>query len=155
MPPPIQRMRADDLMAAVFPDQAACPENLTGEVRIPDHPLVKETIDNCLYEAMDLTACARCWKRSHDGAIRTAAIDTPEPSPFSHEILNSNPYAYLDDAPLEERRARMVQMRRTLPADSGRNAGALDPPPSSRWPPKPGRPCAMPRNCTKRCAASA
>ena len=114
VPPPIQRMRADDLMAAVFPDQAACPENLTGEVRIPDHPLVKETIDNCLYEAMDLDGLKRLLGDIADGAIETVAIDTPEPSPFSHEILNANPYAYLDDAPLEERRARAVQMRRTL-----------------------------------------
>jgi ATP-dependent Lhr-like helicase len=127
MPPPIQRMRADDLMAAVFPDQAACPENLSGEIRIPDHPLVKETIDNCLYEAMDLNGLRELLADIAEGRIRTAAIDTPEPSPFSHEILNSNPYAYLDDAPLEERRARAVQMRRSLPADSGEGAGALDP----------------------------
>jgi ATP-dependent Lhr-like helicase len=127
MPPPIQRMRADDLMAAVFPDQAACPENLSGEVRIPDHPLVKETIDNCLYEAMDLTGLRALLEAMHDGAIHTAAVDTPEPSPFSHEILNSNPFAYLDDAPLEERRARMVQMRRTLPAEQAENLGGLDP----------------------------
>jgi ATP-dependent Lhr-like helicase len=125
VPPPIQRMRSDDLMAAVFPDQAACPENLAGDVRIPDHPLVKETISNCLYEAMDLDGLRSVLTAIHDGAIHTMAIDTPEPSPFSHEILNSNPYAYLDDAPLEERRARMVQMRRTLPDDS-QGAGALD-----------------------------
>ncbi len=125
VPPPIQRMRSDDLMAAVFPDQAACPENLAGDVRVPDHPLVKETISNCLYEAMDLDGLRSVLTAIHDGAIRTMAIDTPEPSPFSHEILNSNPYAYLDDAPLEERRARMVQMRRTLPDDS-QGAGALD-----------------------------
>src|ERR1035438_6491309 len=127
MPPPIQRMRADDLMAAVFPDQAACRENLTGEVRVPDHPLVRETIDNCLHEAMDLTGLRALLEALHDGAIRTVAVDTPEPSPFSHEILNANPYAYLDDAPLEERRARMVQMRRPLPADQAEGAGALDP----------------------------
>jgi len=127
MPPPIQRMRADDLMAAVFPDQAACPENLSGEVRIPDHPLVKETIANCLYEAMDLHGLRALLEGLHEGAIRTVAVDTPEPSPFSHEILNANPYAYLDDAPLEERRARMVQMRRTLPAVQAEDAGALDP----------------------------
>ncbi len=127
VPPPIQRMRADDLMAAVFPDQAACPENLTGEVRIPDHPLVSETIDNCLHEAMDLEGLQSVLEAIHDGRIRTVAIDTPEPSPFSHEILNSNPYAYLDDAPLEERRTRAVQMRRTLPADYAEGAGALDP----------------------------
>ena len=127
LPPPIQRMRADDLLAAVFPDQAACPENLTGEVRIPDHPLVKETIDNCLYEAMDLNGLRDLLDDIAEGRIQTAAIDTPEPSPFSHEILNSNPYAFLDDAPLEERRARAVQMRRSLPADSAEGAGALDP----------------------------
>jgi ATP-dependent Lhr-like helicase len=127
LPPPIQRMRADDLMAAVFPDQAACPENLTGEVRIPDHPLVRETIDNCLYEAMDLASLKRVIGDIAEGVIETVAIDTPEPSPFSHEILNANPYAYLDDAPLEERRARAVQMRRTLPEDYAAGAGALDP----------------------------
>jgi ATP-dependent Lhr-like helicase len=125
VPPPIQRMRSDDLMAAVFPDQAACPETLTGDVRIPDHPLVKETIANCLYEAMDLDGLRSVLAAIREGAIRTIAIDTPEPSPFSHEILNANPYAYLDDAPLEERRARMVQMRRALPDDS-QGAGALD-----------------------------
>jgi ATP-dependent Lhr-like helicase len=126
VPPPIQRMRADDLMAAVFPDQAACPENLPGEIRIPDHPLVKETIENCLYEAMDLEGVKRLLTRIRAGEIRTVAIDTPEPSPFSHEILNANPYAYLDDAPLEERRARAVQMRRTLRTDFEQGAGALD-----------------------------
>ncbi len=127
VPPPIQRMRADDLMAAVFPDQAACPENLECEVRIPDHPLVRETIDNCLYEAMDLNGLRALLAAIGDGRIRTVALDTPEPSPFSHEILNANPYAFLDDAPLEERRARAVQMRRTLPADYGEGAGSLDP----------------------------
>ena len=127
VPPPIQRMRADDLMAAVFPDQAACAENLTGEIRIPDHPLVKETIDNCLYEAMDLDGLKSILEAISDGRISTVAIDTPEPSPFSHEILNANPYAYLDDAPLEERRTRAVQMRRTLPADYADGAAALDP----------------------------
>jgi ATP-dependent helicase Lhr and Lhr-like helicase len=140
IPPPIQRMRADDLMAAVFPDQAACPENLSGEVRIPDHPLVKETIANCLHEAMDLTGLQSLLAAIHERQVETLAIDTPEPSPFSHEILNANPYAYLDDAPLEERRARMVQMRRTLPADYADGASALDPEAialvsSEAWPP--------------------
>ncbi|HXS94971.1 MAG TPA: DEAD/DEAH box helicase [Candidatus Limnocylindrales bacterium] len=139
VPPPIQRMRADDLMAAVFPDQAACPENLEGEVRIPDHPLVKETIGNCLYEAMDLERLRALLADIHEGRVQISAVDTPEPSPFCHEILNANPYAYLDDAPLEERRARAVQMRRTLPADAG-DAGALDPAAiaqvaSEAWPP--------------------
>jgi ATP-dependent Lhr-like helicase len=127
VPPPIQRMRADDLMAAVFPDQAACAENLTGDIRIPDHPLVKETIDNCLYEAMDLEGLTDLLRQIQDGRIRTVAIDTAEASPFSHEILNANPYAYLDDAPLEERRARAVQLRRTLRTDVTDGAGALDP----------------------------
>ncbi len=126
VPPPIQRMRSDDLLAAVFPDQIACPENLTGEIRIPDHPLVKETIDNCLHEAMDLDGLTELLKRIEEGSWKTVAIDTPEPSPFSHEILNSNPYAYLDDAPLEERRARAVQLRRTLPAEDAGSVGALD-----------------------------
>jgi ATP-dependent Lhr-like helicase len=127
VPPPIQRMRADDLMAAVFPDLAACPENLTEEIRIPDHPLVNETIENCLREAMDIDNLIQVLTDLRDGKIERVAIDTAEPSPFSHEILNANPYAYLDDAPLEERRARAVQMRSTLRTDfSAEGAGALD-----------------------------
>ena len=126
VPPPIQRMRSDDLLAAVFPDQAACGDNLPGEIRIPDHPLVKETIRDCLYEAMDLDGLKHVLEGIAAGEIKTVAIDTAEPSPLSHEILNANPYAYLDDAPLEERRARAVQMRRTLGADAG-EIGALDP----------------------------
>ena len=127
VPPPIQRMRAEDLLASVFPDQVACAENLTGEIRIPDHPLVEETIDNCLHEAMDLDGLTRILEGVESGAIRKLAIDNAEPSPFSHEILNANPYAYLDDAPLEERRARAVQLRRTLRTDLSGGAGILDP----------------------------
>ncbi len=127
VPPPIQRMRADDLLAAVFPDQAACAENLTGEIRIPDHPLVNETIDNCLHEAMDLDGLIAILERMEEGTLQTVAVDTAEPSPFCHEILNANPYAFLDDAPLEERRTRAVQLRRSLsPADAA-SLGALDP----------------------------
>ncbi len=125
--PNLQRMRAEDLLAAVFPDQVACAENLDGEVRIPDHPLVRETVGNCLNEAMDLEGLKRLLAGIESGAVRTVAIDTAEPSPFSHEILNSNPYAYLDDAPLEERRARAVQLRRTLPSGMAFGPGALDP----------------------------
>jgi len=127
VPPPIQRMRSDDLLASVFPDQVACAENLTGEPRIPDHPLVNETIDNCLHEAMDVEGLKRILQGFESGAIRKIAIDTAEPSQFSHEILNANPYAYLDDAPLEERRARAVQLRRTLRSDVSGGAGILDP----------------------------
>jgi len=126
VPPQLLRMRSDDLLAAVFPDQAACPENLTGQIRIPDHVLVRETIGNCLHEAMDLDGFLEVLRAVESGAIRTVAIDTPEPSPFCHEILNANPYAYLDDAPLEERRARAVQLRRTL-RDDVDGAGVLDP----------------------------
>jgi ATP-dependent Lhr-like helicase len=127
VPAPIQRMRSDDLLAAVFPDQVACAENLTGPIRIPDHPLVKETIANCLDEAMDLRGLEQVLHGIESGAIRTVTLDTPEPSVFSHEILNANPYAYLDDAPLEERRARAVMLRRTLPADAADGTGILDP----------------------------
>ncbi len=105
----------------------ACAENLTGEIRIPDHPLVKETIGNCLHEAMDLDALRRIIAAIQDGEIRTVAIDNPAPSPFGHEILNANPYAFLDDAPLEERRARAVQMRGSLRTDFVGGAGILDP----------------------------
>src|SRR5437773_11161962 len=76
---------------------------------------------------MDLDGLTALLQLIETGAIHCVAVDTPEPSPFSHEILNANPYAYLDDAPLEERRTRAVQMRRTLPADFGEGAGALDP----------------------------
>jgi ATP-dependent Lhr-like helicase len=127
VPAPIQRMRSDDLLAAVFPDQVACAENLTGEPRIPDHPLVRETISNCLHEAMDLDRLTAIVEAIGDGEIRTAAIDNPAPSPFSHEILNANPYAFLDDAPLEERRARAVQLRGSLRTDFIGGAGILDP----------------------------
>ncbi len=127
VPPPLQRMRADDLLAACFPDQVACAENLTGEIRIPDHPLVNETIDNCLHEAMDLNGLIGILDRIAAGTLRTVAVDTPEPSPFCHEILNANPYAYLDDAPLEERRTRAVIIRRTLKPDEAGGMGALDP----------------------------
>ncbi len=126
VPPQLLRMRADDLLAAVFPDQAACAENLTGPIRVPDHVLVNETIDNCLREAMDLDGLLNVLRAIENAEVRTVAVDTPEPSVFSHEILNANPYAYLDDAPLEERRARAVTLRRTM-RDDVDGAGLLDP----------------------------
>ena len=125
VPPPILRMRSDDLLAAVFPDQVACQENLTGDIRIPEHPLVDETIRDCLHEAMDMDGLRAVIAGIARGTIVTRAVDTAEPSPLGHEILNSNPYAFLDDAPLEERRARAVQLRRTL-GDDGGEIGALD-----------------------------
>jgi len=127
VPANIQRMKADDLLAAVFPDQAACPENLAGAaVNIPDHPLVNEVISDCLHEAMDIDGLKAVLRRIQDGSIKTLAVDTAEPSMFSHEILNANPFAYLDDAPLEERRARAVALRGSLHADVSHGSGALD-----------------------------
>ena len=126
VPPQLMRMRADDLVAAVFPDQAACPENLTGPIKIPDHVLVRETLSNCLHEAMDLDGFLEILREIENGTLTTVAIDTPEPSVFCHEILNANPYAFLDDAPLEERRTRAVQLRRTT-RDDVDGAGILDP----------------------------
>ena len=127
VPPPIQRMRADDLLASVFPDAAACPENLDGEMQVPDHPLVREVMKDALTEAMDTEGLKQVLAQIQDGQIRCIAVDTPVPSQFSHEILNANPFAYLDDAPLEERRARAVEMRRTLPEAVLSEVGKLDP----------------------------
>jgi ATP-dependent Lhr-like helicase len=126
VPPPIQRMRADDLLASVFPDAAACPENLEGAVRIPDHPLVNEVMKDALTEAMDVEGLRQVLAQIIDGSIHCVAVDTPVPSQFSHEILNANPFAYLDDAPLEERRARAVEMRRVLPERVLSDVGRLD-----------------------------
>ncbi len=125
VPPQLQRMLADDLMAAVFPDAAACLENIPGDRQIPDHPLVNQTVRDCLQEAMDFDGLTRVLERIHRGELRLVARDTPEPSPLSHEILNARPYAFLDDAPLEERRAQAVYTRRAgEPAAS--ELGALD-----------------------------
>jgi len=127
VPPQIQRMRSDDLLASVFPDAAACFENIQGERKIPDHPLVGEVMKDVLTEAMDIDGLKFVLGGLADGRIRCIAVDTPVPSQFSHEILNANPYAYLDDAPLEERRARAVQMRRMLPESVLEEVGGLDP----------------------------
>lgn len=130
VPPQIQRMRAEDLLAAVFPAALACQDNMRDPHAprdLPDHPLVNETVRDCLTEAMDLDGLIAVLQRIERGEIRCVAVDTPVPSPFCHEILNANPYAYLDDAPLEERRARAVEMRRTLPPEMAGNVGALDP----------------------------
>jgi ATP-dependent helicase Lhr and Lhr-like helicase len=127
VPPQIQRMRSDDLMASVFPDVAACQENIVGDIQIPDHPLLREVMKDVLTEAMDLDGLKSVLSGIADERIRCLAVDTPIPSQFSHEILNANPYAYLDDAPLEERRARAVEMRRILPESVLQEVGKLDP----------------------------
>lgn len=125
VPVALQRMRAEDLLAAVFPEQMVCGDNRTGPVELPDHPLVNETMHDCLHEAMDLDGLKRIIAAIESGAINTLAVDTPAPSPMAHEILNANPYAFLDDAPLEERRARAVSLRRTDPRLE-REFGQLD-----------------------------
>src|SRR5437868_3612138 len=122
----ILRMRSDDLLAQVFPAQAQCQENAAGPIEPPDHPLVRETLRDCLNEAMDIEGLRGLLQRMERGELRLLARDTAEPSPLSHEILNSAPYAYLDDAPLEERRSRAVQLRRTLDPRDAASLGALD-----------------------------
>jgi ATP-dependent helicase Lhr and Lhr-like helicase len=127
IPPQIQRMRSDDLLASVFPEALACQENIPGDISIPDHPLIREAMKDVLNEAMDLPGLQRVLADVAEGRVTCLAIDTPLPSQFSHEILNANPYAYLDDAPLEERRARAVEMRRVLPEAVLSEVGRLDP----------------------------
>src|SRR6202008_4767780 len=127
VPPPIQRMRADDLLSAVFPEANACPENLEGEIKLSDHPLIREVMKDVMTEAMDIEGLQRVLTDIYEGRITCLAVDTPVPSQFSHEILNANPFAYLDDAPLEERRARAVEMRRVLPEAVLSEVGRLDP----------------------------
>src|SRR5262245_21431446 len=128
VPPQIQRMKAEDLLGAVFPDAMACQDNIVGDRtrKIPDHPFVNETLRDCFTEAMDIDGLTELFKRIEAGTISCVAVDTPLPSPFSHEILNANPYAFLDDAPLEERRSRAVEMRRMLPTHLADEVGALD-----------------------------
>ena len=127
VPPQLQRMRATDLLAAVFPDAAACLENIAGDRGVPDHPLVRQAVRDGLHEAMDLETLTRVLDGIHAGEVRCLARDTPEPCPLSHEIINAKPYAFLDDAPLEERRTQAVYARRALEVSSVRDLGALDP----------------------------
>jgi ATP-dependent Lhr-like helicase len=124
--PQIQRMQANDLLAAAFPDAAACLENIPGDREIPDHPLVKQAIDDCLHEAMDIDTFLEVLRRLRSGDLRYVGRDLPEPSPLAHEILNAKPYSFLDDAPLEERRTQAVYARRAMEPASGEDLGALD-----------------------------
>jgi ATP-dependent Lhr-like helicase len=126
-PLPIQRMEADDLMAAIFPALAACQENAApGPIQLPDHVIVRQVLDDCLHEAMDSDGLQQLVASLHSGHIRSHFVDSVEPSVLSHEIVNSEPYTFLDDAPLEERRARQVQLRRGLPVEA-RDLSRLDP----------------------------
>jgi ATP-dependent helicase Lhr and Lhr-like helicase len=126
-PPAIQRMEADDLMAAVFPTLAACQENVpAGPLDIPDHPLVRQTLDDCLHDAMDIEGLKELVAKIESGTVDVVVRDTVEPSVLAHEILNGRPFTYLDDAPLEERRSRQVTLRRGLPVEA-RDLASLDP----------------------------
>jgi ATP-dependent Lhr-like helicase len=124
--PQIARMNAEDLLASVFPDQMACAENLPGEIEIPQHPLVRQTIRDCLEEAMDVDAFEALLRGLESGAIQVVARDLTEPSPLALEALNARPYAYLDDAPLEERRTQAVMSRRWLDPTDAADIGKLD-----------------------------
>jgi len=126
VPAPLQRMRAEDLIAAVFPDQIACAENLAGPREVPDHPLVAQAIHDCLHDAMDVDGLEALLRGIESGAIGVVARDLTAPSPLALEVLTARPYAYLDDAPLEERRAQAVMARRWLDEASAADLGRLD-----------------------------
>jgi ATP-dependent Lhr-like helicase len=123
---PLQRMESENLLAAVFPDQLACLEHIVGDREIPDHPLVKQTIDDCLTEAMDIAGLEEVLRKIEHGDIRCIARDLPEPSPLAAEILNARPYAFLDNAPLEERRTQAVYTRRASEKNGSDGLGVLD-----------------------------
>jgi ATP-dependent helicase Lhr and Lhr-like helicase len=126
VPPQLARMEAEDLVATVFPDQMACGENIVGEREVPDHPLTNQTIYDCLYDAMDIEGLERLLTRIESGAIRVVARDLTQPSPLALEVLSARPYAFLDDAPLEERRTQAVMARRWMAPESAAELGQLD-----------------------------
>ncbi len=123
---PLQRMESENLLASVFPDQLACLENIVGDREIPDHPLVRQTIEDCLTEAMDIDGLIAVLRKIEAGQVRCLARDLPEPSPMAHEILNAKPYAFLDNAPLEERRTQAVYTRRSSDSSAADGLGVLD-----------------------------
>src|SRR6201985_2567773 len=126
VPPQLLRMQAEDLVAAVFPDQIACAENLVGEREVPDHPLTNQAIDDCLHEAMDIEGLENLLRRIEAGDIRVVPCDLTQASPLALEVLSARPYAFLDDAPLEERRTQAVMARRWLAPDAAADLGRLD-----------------------------
>ncbi|MFC4310093.1 DEAD/DEAH box helicase [Steroidobacter flavus] len=127
IPPQIARMNAEDLLASVFPDQVACGENIVGDIVVPDHPLVRQTVRDCLEEAMDIEGFERLLRALTGQQVKVDARDLTEPSPLALEVLNARPYAYLDDAPLEERRTQAVMSRRWMDPQSASDIGKLDP----------------------------
>jgi ATP-dependent Lhr-like helicase len=126
-PAPLQRMAAEDLISVVFPDQLACAENLNGEREIPAHPLVRQVLHDCLHEAMDIDGLVVVLEALENGSLAVIGRDLPQPSPLAQEILGARPYAFLDDAPLEERRTRAVAQRRWLDPETAAQFGQLDP----------------------------
>jgi ATP-dependent Lhr-like helicase len=126
-PAAIQRIASEDLISVVFPDQLACQENIQGDREIPDHPLVNQTLQDCLHEAMDIDGLISVLRGIENGAIKVVARDLPSPSPLAQEILTARPYAFLDDAPLEERRTQAVAARRWLDPQAAREFGQLNP----------------------------
>src|SRR5690606_2721673 len=127
VPPQIQRMRSEDLLAQVFPDQVACLENIVGDREIPDHPLVEQTLRDCLDDAMDIDGLVALLRRIESGATKVVALDLAAPSPLAAEVLGARPYAFLDGAPAEERRTLAVAGRRWSDPQSAQDLGRLDP----------------------------
>jgi len=127
VPAPIQRSDAEDLIALVFPDQIACLENIAGDREVPDHPLVAQTLYDCLHEVMDIDGLESVLTEIEANSIQIIGMDLTEPSPLAQEILTARPYAFLDDAPAEERRTRAVQTRRYTDVQSASQLGRLDP----------------------------
>ena len=155
VPPQFLRMQAEDLVAAVFPDQIACAENLVGEREVPDHPLTNQAIHDCLHEAMDLEGLQRLLRRLEAGEIELVSCDLTEPSPLALEALSARPYAFLDDAPLEERRTQAVMAQAVArPAERVRSWPARPARRSPRFSPRPGPIPSTPRSFTTRCFGS-
>ncbi|HUG03916.1 MAG TPA: DEAD/DEAH box helicase, partial [Steroidobacteraceae bacterium] len=127
VPPQFQRSDSEDLLAVVFPDQLACAENLTGTRQIPDHPLVRQTIDDCLHETMDVDGFLALLKQVEDGAVEVRCRDLSGPSPLAHAVIGAKPYAFLDDGNAEERRTRAITTQRLLEPKDATDLGRLDP----------------------------
>lgn len=127
VPPALLRFRADDLLTAVFPKLTGCQENVTGDLEVPDHPLARQSMDDSLQEAHDLEGLLRVLEQIEAGQIELVARDTREPSPFCYELLNADPYAFLDGGEAAERRTRAVATRRSLTVESVSDLGRLDP----------------------------
>jgi ATP-dependent Lhr-like helicase len=126
VPPQFQRSDAEDLLTVCFPDQVACAENLVGEREVPDHPLVRQTVDDCLHESMDVDGFERLLQRIESGAVRIVARDLTTPSPLAYAILNAKPYAFLDDGEAEERRTKAVRTRPLGEFQRAEDLGRID-----------------------------